>query len=90
MYKEEDNSWEKFLEKDFEKIITDIHKIVKNTEGYRKSKDEDIQKTKKKVKVIRTITECEDYAYIIKKYSNAEKPLFYADSPYLGSKGYGV
>ena len=91
----ENNAWQEFINKDYAKVIRDIHKLIrKNRKFVDKSKD---YKNKTPMQEQKTITECYDYSDLIDMYSvggNAkckhEKPLFYADYPYQGTTGYSV
>lgn len=94
-YKEESMVWSEFLDKDFSKLIEQIHMIVKKNT---KTIDKDIDYTKKTPRLeCRTITECMDFQDVLTKYSvngdakcRHKTPIFYSDYPYQGAAGYSV
>lgn len=85
--------WKVFLNKDFSKVITKVHKLVrKKHQAVDKNK---VYENKTPKLENKTITHSMDFKDVISLYSvggmaNIRKPLFYSDYPYEGSTGYSV
>jgi hypothetical protein len=93
MYMDENNSWEQFLDKDFETPIRNIHKIIRKNYKAIPSGSNIVKSGKSIKQEQKSIIEVLDYSDLIQKYSNHNKynkTLFYSDSPYLGTVGYSV
>lgn len=88
--KKQDNQWQKFIEEDFKTIIEKLYSLIKNGKSRAKRGS-----SSNRSQTQRTLVKNMDCIKLIDKYkSNGvadikhEKPLFYSDSPYIGTSGY--
>lgn len=82
----ESKEWKKFLDTDFESIISELHsKLKKNDTLLAKRKS--VSNSQRKL-ATRTIIENMDCFELLNKYKGKKKVLIYSDSPYIATKQY--